>query len=105
MKPDQEYRETHEKLREILQKYGNEEYGDCIVDEISFLFGYPTTNDISEEEEKDVPVLFYTIKNIIGWGKWCDVTGGNHYALHEGFSPKNADVFYCTKSQAEKLKI
>lgn len=58
-----------------------------------------------KEEEKDVPVLFYTIKNKIGWGKWCDVTGGNHYALNEGYSPDMNEVFYCTKSQAEELEI
>lgn len=35
----------HEKLREILQSYGNEEYGDAIIDEISLLFNYGTTKD------------------------------------------------------------
>lgn len=43
-----DYKENHEKLREILQKYGNEEFGDCIVDEISFLFGHPTTIDLED---------------------------------------------------------
>lgn len=38
-------RDTHEKLREILIKYGNPEYGDCILDEISLLFSFPTTSD------------------------------------------------------------
>ncbi len=57
------------------------------------------------EEEKDVPVLFYTIKNKIGWSKWCDVTGGNHYALNEGYSPSDNEVFYCTESQAKELGI
>tara|TARA_R110000751_G_scaffold238803_1_gene339555 strand:+ start:331 stop:636 length:306 start_codon:yes stop_codon:yes gene_type:complete len=35
---------THDRLREILQEYGNEEFGDCIIDDISELFGYKTTN-------------------------------------------------------------
>ena len=39
----------HEKLREILQKYGCNEYGDCIVDDISYLFDFPTTVDVSGE--------------------------------------------------------
>tara|TARA_R110000824_G_C14982140_1_gene654285 strand:+ start:94 stop:402 length:309 start_codon:yes stop_codon:yes gene_type:complete len=34
---------THDRLREILQEYGNEEFGDCIIDDISELFGYKTT--------------------------------------------------------------
>ena len=48
---DKQARETHEKLREILIKYGNPEYGDCIVDEISWLFNFPTTIDVEPEEE------------------------------------------------------
>ena len=42
---------VHQKLRDILVSYGNEEYGDCIVDEISFIFGFPTTTDIETEGE------------------------------------------------------
>ncbi len=44
-------RELHKKLREILIKYGNKEYGDCIVDEISWLFNFPTTIDTEPEGE------------------------------------------------------
>lgn len=53
-----EVRETHQKLRNILQKYGNEEFGDCIVDDISTLFNFPTTIDI----EKDL--LEYSVEKI-----------------------------------------
>lgn len=97
-----EYTEKHEELRDILAKYG-EEFGDCILDEICELFEYELTP--APEEEKDVPVLFYTIKNKIGWSKWCDITDGNHWALNEGYSPRDNEVFYCTKSQAEKLGL
>lgn len=45
----QEARKAHNKVREILQNYGNEEWGDCIVDEICFTFGAPTTTDTEEE--------------------------------------------------------
>ena len=44
-------KEIHEKLRSILIKYDNPEYGDCIVDEISWLFNFPTTIDVEPEEE------------------------------------------------------
>ena len=40
----EELKATHEKIREILIKYGNQEYGDCIIDEISVAVGIlPTT--------------------------------------------------------------
>jgi hypothetical protein len=45
----EEVTEKHNKLREILEKYGSPEFGDCIVDEISWLFDYPTTIDTDTE--------------------------------------------------------
>lgn len=46
----EEIADTHNKIRDILQDYGNEEWGDCIVDEICFTFGYATTTDIADDE-------------------------------------------------------
>lgn len=61
-------RDTHDKLREILIKYGNEEYGDCIVDEISWLFNFPTTVDTETEghfiDDNEYSLLDYTFKTI-----------------------------------------
>lgn len=62
-------------------------------------------SDSKPEEQRNIPVLFFTIKNDIGWSKWCDITGGNHYALNEGYCPNLNEVFYCTKSQAEQLGV
>ena len=36
-------------LREILIKYNNPEFEDFIVDEICWLFGFPTTTDVEPE--------------------------------------------------------
>jgi hypothetical protein len=43
-------KETHEKIRNVLIKYGNEEYGDCIIDEISEAAGLPPTTVYYEED-------------------------------------------------------
>ena len=48
----EQVKDTHDKLREILIEYGCEEYGDCIVDEISLLFNFPTTIDVEPEEDQ-----------------------------------------------------
>lgn len=47
----------HYKLIEILLKYGNEECGDVIVDEISELFGYPNTNEVFGDGDEDGDVI------------------------------------------------
>jgi len=46
----------HEKLREILIDYGNEEYGDVIIDEICVLFNYPPTTVYYEKEVSEKKV-------------------------------------------------
>jgi len=59
--------EQHDKLREILRSYGNEEFGDCIVDEISFLYGQPTTIDVQLEGKiliEEVPTNYDHINNL-----------------------------------------
>jgi hypothetical protein len=43
--------QTHNKIREILRKYNNPEWGDCIIDEICSVFEYPTTIDIESKLE------------------------------------------------------
>jgi hypothetical protein len=44
LKEIEELKEKHEAIRTILMDYGNEEYGDCIIDEISIAVGIlPTT--------------------------------------------------------------
>ena len=44
-------RETHEKIRNVLIDYGNEEFGDCIIDEICNVVGILPTTVYYEEGE------------------------------------------------------
>jgi hypothetical protein len=41
--------ETHEKIRQVLIDNGSEEYGDCIIDEISSVVGIAPTTIYYEE--------------------------------------------------------
>jgi hypothetical protein len=43
-------KDKHEKIRSILIEYGSEEFGDCIIDEISEAVGIPPTTVYYEEE-------------------------------------------------------
>jgi predicted metal-dependent TIM-barrel fold hydrolase len=44
MKDDiEKLREIHEKIRQVLIDHGNEEQGDCIIDEICEVVGIPPT--------------------------------------------------------------
>lgn len=43
-------KDLHDELRNILINYNNPEYGDCIIDEITNLFGYPDTIAVAPEE-------------------------------------------------------
>lgn len=41
---------VHDKIRNILIDYGNEEFGDCIIDEISLAVGILPTTVYYEED-------------------------------------------------------
>lgn len=45
----EQLKEKHEKIRQVLIDYGNEEYGDCIIDEICEVVGIPPTTIYYEE--------------------------------------------------------
>ena len=44
-----ELKEVHENIRSVLLKYGNEEYGDSIIDEICNMVGIQPTTVYYEE--------------------------------------------------------
>ena len=102
----QQAEETHNKLREIISSYeGNEEYGDCIIDEICFLFGHATTTDIEDEEQQEIPITYATIQRRIGWSRFAEETNRNVYAINE-FGDYDANhLFYITEEQAKKLNL
>jgi len=45
----EELKETHEKIRSVLMASGAQEYGDCIIDEISEAVGIPPTTIYYED--------------------------------------------------------
>jgi len=57
------------------------------------------------KEEKDIPITWYQIRTKCEWIKFCDVTGTDYYAKKEGWDPKDNDIIYFTKTQAEKLHL
>lgn len=106
MIPIEEVKDTHDKLREILIKYNNPEYGDCIVDEICWLFGnYPNTNDVEPEKEKEIPITYGLIKATCGWSEFAEVCDRNVWAISEFGDYEPNEVFYITESQAKQLKF
>jgi hypothetical protein len=86
--------DEYEKRGATHLKLSYQDYGNPIIE----LF------EETEEEQQKIPITFYQIKKV-GWGRYCDVTGGNHYAINEGFNPKDSDIFYITEEQAKKLKF
>lgn len=98
-----EAKEKHDKLREILIKYGSEEYGDCIVDEISWLFNFPTTIDTEPEEE--ISFTYSFLRRKLDWMKFCELTGTNEYCRKEGREIEDSDIFYITESKAKEYNL
>lgn len=58
---------------------------------------------VAEEQEDEMPFTFWTIQKTVGWDRFCDVTGGNHYALNEGLRPNDNEIFWVKESHAKEL--
>tara|TARA_R110000737_G_scaffold213289_3_gene230423 strand:- start:712 stop:1032 length:321 start_codon:yes stop_codon:yes gene_type:complete len=103
---EKEYTEEDIRLAfEAGSQYGAFAYysDDAAMDCDLYLITIKEPKDTKEPE--DVPITYFQIKNGPGWSEWCDVTGGNHYAINEGYSPEDRELFYITESQARKLKF
>ena len=46
-----------------------------------------------EVEVETVPITYGQIKRTIGWSRFCDVTGGNHYAINEWGDYPDREIF------------
>lgn len=75
-------------------------YFDKPLDENEWIEMY--TKEPEPELEETIPVTLALIKKVCGWSEFCDVTGGNHYALKE-FSISDREVFDVKISHAKKL--
>lgn len=54
--------------------------------------------------EETIPVTYATIKEKCGWSEFCDVTGGNHYAVKD-FGIEDREIFDVKKSHAKVLGL
>jgi hypothetical protein len=57
-----------------------------------------------EVVEKTVPITYGMIKNSCGWSRYCDVAGGNHYAVKE-YGIGDREIFDVKISHAKELGL
>ena len=92
---------TEEDLRQAfkagwLSGKNDDNYFNKPLDEDEYI---QSLNPIEKEEIINVP--YFWIKNNIGWSEFCDITGGNHYAIKEFGEPRwDLEV---TMSEAKKI--
>ena len=55
------------------------------------------------KDEVKIPVTYGLIKNSVGWSRFCDVTGGNHYAMKEYGELEDNAILDVKKSHAREL--
>lgn len=55
------------------------------------------------KEVETIPVTYGMIKQTVGWSRFCDVVGGNHYAINEWGHPDDSTIYRITKDQFDKL--
>lgn len=57
------------------------------------------------QDIKTVPITYFQIKEGPGWAQYCDVTGGNHYALKERGEPDDSEIFRIQRKHARELGL
>lgn len=95
-------------LADIIDKLGYKDSGKIVIE----FDGNSYTSDVKvtvvldekKEDEKTIPVTLATIKATCSWSKFCDVTGGNHYALNE-FTISDSEIFDVKESHANELNL
>mgnify|MGYP003478425128 CR=1 FL=1 len=95
-------KDLHDELRNILINYNNPEYGDCIIDEITNLFGYPDTIAVAPEEGTPPEVheisLSMTVESAKQFLKDNGYFVDNLWTVHDV-----KEKFNCTDEQAQSV--
>lgn len=60
-------------------------------------------NDLIDNET--IPITFGLIRAKCGWGEFCDVTGGNHWAINEGWEPSDREIIDVKIKHAKELGL
>lgn len=56
-------------------------------------------------EEEKIPFMSWQLQELLGWEKFCDLTGIDYYAKKEGFELKSDEIFYIPKSKAIEFDL
>ena len=92
-----ELEDLHNKIRNILADYGNEEFGDSIIDQISEVVGIPTTLAYYDEDE-------YAGGGGVGWNEKAleelqEFEGDDEIQI----TTHSGDLFYASNDNAEYI--
>ena len=73
------------------------------LDTLILLADYFVKND--DVNNGTIPITFGLIKAKCGWSEFCDVTGGNHYAINEGWEPCDREIIDVKIKHAKELGL
>ena len=77
----------------------NHNYFDAPLDEDEYI---KSLTEEPQTEEK-VTITYSLIKATVGWSRFCDITGFNHYAINEFGEPSPRETFDIVKAEYDKL--
>jgi hypothetical protein len=55
------------------------------------------------ENELTIPITYALIKHSVGWKRFCEVTGYNHYNIKEYGEPEPSRLYDVTETEAKEL--
>jgi len=93
---------TSVSIRGIELHHYEKSLGDC-YGTLCELFGAEIQEE--QEPEKTLPFTSYSLQFVLGWEKFCDLTGISYYAKREGFEVKDSEIFNIPESKAKEFNL
>jgi hypothetical protein len=94
---------TEEDLRKAYTKGFLDRQDNQFHDMDELLDEYIESLNPKPVEEKTIPITYGMIRGTVGWLKFCDVTGDNHYAVKEWGHPSDNEIYEITQEQYDEL--
>jgi len=101
---------TKKQVKKILRSFADEvdyvydgsySHADNLLNE-GFLNTFLSKQKV---KEKTIPFTYAYLIAKLSWETFCELTGTSYYALNEGSSFKDSDIFYLNLSTSKKYNL
>ena len=87
----------------VMQEYSFHNESTVVKFHEEWVNEYIESSNPQPKEENKIPITYGFLISKMSWEKVCDITGIEYYALNDGYSINDDEIFYFTESQVKDL--